>query len=97
VGRTWHGLPTSKELRMSKDENQRTVTIDYTNYRGERATRRIVPVRMDWGKNQYHTKPCWMITALDCDKDEIRTFAIKDIHSWVEGDDNVQPISNDAS
>ena len=67
--------------------SDKVVTIDYTNYKGERAPRHIVPMRVDYGKNQWHPKACYMLTAMDVDKNEIRAFAIKDIHEWIEGDD----------
>lgn len=67
----------------SSNEDSKAVVIDYTNYRGERAIRNILPLRIDFGTNQWH-KQCWYLTAVDLDKNLVRTFAIKDIHSWEE-------------
>ena len=58
------------------------VIIDYTNYRGERSTRRIRPNELVFGQNAYHTTPQWLLVAVDIKKNAIRTFAMKDIHSW---------------
>lgn len=58
------------------------VTIDYTNWRGERSARRIVPYQMSFGSTEFH-KDQWLIDAKDLDKDgQTRTFALANIHSW---------------
>jgi predicted DNA-binding transcriptional regulator YafY len=64
--------------------DRKEVNIDYTDYKGVRSLRRILPVRLDYGKNQWHKENQYMIVALDLDRDEIRTFSIKDIHKWTE-------------
>jgi len=58
------------------------VVIDYTNYRGERGERLIVPEEIFFGSNEYHADPQWLLKAFDYKKGERRTFAVKDIHSW---------------
>lgn len=58
------------------------VTIDYTNYRGERATRRICPESISFQSNHWHPESQWLLTAFDVEKGANRTFAMKDIHSW---------------
>lgn len=58
------------------------VTIDYTNWKGERSERRIRPVDIMWGNNKYHPEEQWLLYAWDLDKQAYRTFAMKDIHSW---------------
>ncbi len=65
---------------MSRAE--KVVIIDYTNYRGERSERRILPSSMAHTSNQWHREPQWLLTAMDLAKGELRTFAMKDIHSW---------------
>jgi predicted DNA-binding transcriptional regulator YafY len=69
---------------LDLEMNRKPVTIDYTNYKGERAIRKILPVRLDCGKNQWHKEDQYFIVAIDLEKDEIRTFSIKDIHKWTE-------------
>ncbi len=59
-----------------------TVEIDYTNYRGERSLRKIVPDSVHWGSNEWHTEDQWLLYALDVEKQAMRHFAMKDIHSW---------------
>ena len=63
---------------------EKTVTIDYTNYRGERSTRKIVPKNIWFGKTEWHPEEQWLLDAIDIEKDAIRNFAMKDIHSWGE-------------
>lgn len=67
---------------MPKYEYQQVI-IDYTNWRGERAERRITPHTMRWGKNAFHgEEPQWLLEAFDEEKKGWRTFAMKDIHAW---------------
>ena len=53
--------------------------VDYTNWRGETARRVIRPVRMWWGKTEWHPEEQWMLTAWDCEKDDLRDFAWQDM------------------
>lgn len=62
--------------------SNKVVTIDYTNHRGERATRQIIPRHMWWGNSKYHPEAQWLLDAFDVEKQAERTFAMKDIHSW---------------
>lgn len=63
---------------------EKAIYIDYTNWRGERSIRRIIPTKagLEWASNEYHPEKQWLLVALDVDKDAIRTFAMKDIHRW---------------
>ncbi|MBI4948247.1 WYL domain-containing protein [Candidatus Berkelbacteria bacterium] len=66
---------------MIYDQSQ-IVTISYTNYRGEKSDRRIVPLKIWFGSNEYHKDNQWLLDAFDITKDAIRSFAVKDITSW---------------
>lgn len=63
-----------------------TVSILYTNHRGETAVRRIKPLRLWFGATEWHTKEQWLLDAEDLDKKEPRTFAMKDVLSWHAGE-----------
>lgn len=63
-------------------EQNKTVTIVYTNYKGVTGTRRIVPIEIIFGHNEWHTEDQWLMRALDLEKNAERTFALKDIKSW---------------
>ncbi len=62
------------------------VAIDYTNYRGERAIRRILPLRMRFAATEWHPERQWLLTAIDVEKDAERDFAMRDVHSWAPAD-----------
>lgn len=53
--------------------------VDYTNWRGETARRVIRPIRMWWGKTEWHPEKQWMLTAWDCEKNAVRDFAWQDM------------------
>lgn len=69
---------------MSTDFKDKAVHIDYTNHRGERRWRRIVPISGEFyfGKNEWHTESQWLFDALCLEKKDVRTFALKDVHKW---------------
>lgn len=62
--------------------DRREVIIDYTNHRGERAERRVLPVGIVYNATKWHTSYQWLLLAKDLDKDAMRDFALSDIHSW---------------
>lgn len=63
---------------------RQVVQIDYTNYRGERAVRRVLPMYpyVRWGNSIYHVEMQWLLCAFDMEKNEYREFSFTDIHSW---------------
>ena len=58
------------------------VIIDYTNWRGERRERKIVPQYIVFGSTEYHPGQQWLLVAHDIEKGARRTFAMDGIHSW---------------
>lgn len=64
------------------DPAGRAVNIRYTNYRGETAWRTVLPLRIFWGRNEWHPEDQWLMDAFDADKDTERTFALQHIHEW---------------
>ena len=62
----------------------RRVIVDYTNWRGERGERTILPIAgtMRLSSHQWHPEPQWLFDAFDIAKDEERVFALAGIHSW---------------
>lgn len=61
---------------------EQVVSIRYTNYRGETADRRIVPLRIRFAATDWHPEEQWLLDAIDVDKGAERSFALRDIHSW---------------
>ena len=80
VTRERHARHDETELALDPG---RAVRIDYTNWRGERSSRVIIPVTHRWGSNEWHPDEQWLLDAHDVAKNAERTFACKDIHSWV--------------
>lgn len=64
----------------------REYELDYTNYRGERAMRRIELVQFAWATRAIHSgTPELLLVAKSRDRgDEIREFAVAGIHSIKE-------------
>jgi predicted DNA-binding transcriptional regulator YafY len=62
-------------------EFEQQTVIDYTNYKGERRKRRILPLNLWWGSNVWHAEPQLFLLAQDLETGEERYFAIKDIHT----------------
>lgn len=58
------------------------VIIDYTNHRGERSKRNIIPAEVVFAYNDWHPEPQWLLRAYDIKKGEDRHFAMNNIHSW---------------
>lgn len=64
----------------------RTIWIDYTNYRGERAWREIEPTEarpaLWFGRTEWHPADQWLLAAFDIEKRAVRDFAVASIHAW---------------
>lgn len=61
------------------------VTIDYTNHKGIREERRIIPISIHFEENNYHKGAQWFLRATAVDRNnESRMFAMKDIHSGLK-------------
>jgi predicted DNA-binding transcriptional regulator YafY len=58
------------------------VVISYTDHHGDTADREIVPHNISFTSTQWHPEPQWILTASAMDRDAIRGFAMKNIHSW---------------
>lgn len=60
---------------------KRQLKIDYTNYKGLRSTRTILPLNLWYGRSEYHHEEGWFIRAIDLGRDALRDFYLPDIHS----------------
>lgn len=59
------------------------INIDYTNHRGIREIRQIIPVRIWHGTSQYHNGEQWFLEAIAVDRNHTkREYAMKSIHRW---------------
>jgi len=62
--------------------HKQQVKILYTNWRGEKAWRTIVPIEIWFGSTEWHKEAQWLLKAVDIEKDAHRDFALKDIERW---------------
>lgn len=68
---------------MTQDIRRTDLLLDYTNWKGIRAIRRVFPQEIYWSEgNEWHPEPQWILRAFDLDKNEQRDFAIKDINGF---------------
>ena len=72
-----------KYMEKSYDKKQ-AVTIKYTNWKNETDFRHIVPIKIWYGKTEWHKTEQWLLNAFDVDKKALRDFTLKDILSWKE-------------
>lgn len=79
---TWFWFTVEKTASARVDPAEH-VWIDYTNWRGERSTRAVLPLRFFYGTSEFHRpNPEWLMDAFDIDKQALRTFSMCNIHSW---------------
>ena len=64
-----------------KDLHEVALKVTYRNWRDEVALRTIIPLRVFYGKNEYHKDEQWLLDVWDVEKEVYRTFALKDIVS----------------
>lgn len=70
------------ESQTMQDITPESVSILYTNHRGETATRKIIPVKIWFGATKWHSEPQWLLDAVDIKKNAKRSFALKEIRAW---------------
>ena len=61
------------------NKDSQVINITYTNWRGETNPRRIIPIKVWFGKTEWHPEEQWFLKARDVDKNAVRDFALKDI------------------
>ncbi len=67
---------------MNDTDPRMVVTIRYTNYKGETADRRVIPLRLHFTATEWHPEPQWVMEAFDIDRGADRSFAVRDILGW---------------
>jgi hypothetical protein len=50
--------------------------LEYTNHRGRKSIRRIVPKVLCYGSSEWHREPQWLVEAFDVEEGTILTFAL---------------------
>ena len=57
----------------------------YTNWKGKRGFREVIPQRIYFGSTEWHKEEQWLMVAYDLDKKAERTFAMKDMENISQG------------
>lgn len=70
------------DLRSRGDLTEHLVEIDYTSYKGIRSLRHVIPHEIRFGTNDWHLEPQWLLVGFDTDRNQLREFALKDMHFW---------------
>ncbi|MBU0760388.1 MAG: WYL domain-containing protein [Nanoarchaeota archaeon] len=60
------------------------ISVRYKNHRGETSERKIIPLEISLGNNEYHKETQWLLQVWDLDKEDYRTYALKDIKEWLD-------------
>lgn len=70
-------IPIPPEL-----DRKQAVKIDYTNYKGERKIRTVIPIKLHWGGegSKWHKGAQWLLDVYDLEKGAFRTYALFGIH-----------------
>lgn len=76
----------TKDFTMSKpiltntsDENRIRIKFTYTNWKGKTSLRRASFEQLLYGSNEWHTEPQWLLYGWDENKQDYRTFALKNM------------------
>ena len=85
----FHDVLLKKDAAMSNTDKGTpppVVYIDFTNHKGLRAIRRVIPQEIWIGETQWHPAhlhgPQWFLRAWDEDKDAERDFPMAGVHGW---------------
>lgn len=87
LGSTMFATDTNKKspalpIGMSPKALKNPIKVEYTNYRGEKGIRTIVPLGYEFGSNEYHKEEQWLLKVWDIDRQAERVYAAKEITRW---------------
>jgi predicted DNA-binding transcriptional regulator YafY len=70
---------------MNKKE-QTPLVFEYVNWQGEKAIRRVKPLKLWFGTSEFHPQAgkAWFLVALDLDKNAERKFLVTDIIKFIK-------------
>ena len=72
-----------KEIVRDRDVNTMEAQVMYKNWKGDIGIRSILPLRILYGKTDYYPREQWLLKVWDFDKDDYRTYALKNIMEWI--------------
>lgn len=73
-----------KEIIGDRTPEEAAILVSYKNYRGEISNRKIIPLRIFFGKTEYHPQEQYLLEVWDLDKEDFRTYSLADIESWIK-------------
>lgn len=56
-----------------------TIRFKYTNWKGHTSVRTAQVISLMYGSTDWHQELQWLVQAIDTDKNEPRTFALRDM------------------
>lgn len=59
---------------------KQSIRVDYTNYKGERRIRKVIPIKIKFGHSDFHKMDTWLMDVYDLEKEAFRTYAFLGIH-----------------
>lgn len=62
---------------------ERAIKVEYVNWRKECTVRAIVPIKIYWGKTQWHPEEQWLLQVWDVNRGAYREYALRDIKAWL--------------
>lgn len=67
------------EILKGKPIEDLAIKVLYKNWRGEEGLRKIIPLQVYFGSTEFHLIDQWLLKVWDCEKNDYRTYAFKDI------------------
>ena len=62
--------------------DNKKIKILYTNWKKDTRYRIIIPISIEFKSTEWHKEEQWILNAMDVEKNEQRSFAMKDIKEW---------------
>lgn len=66
---------------MKFKENQK-IKVLYKNWKGVEKIRTIIPQKIYFGTTDFHKEEGWLLELFDVEKNDKRTYSLKDIKEW---------------
>lgn len=65
------------------DLQNKVIAVEYKNYRGETAVRKVIPLELYYGNTEYHPQDQWLLRVWDMEKDAERIYSLQGIKKWL--------------
>lgn len=79
-----------------QEAKQRAISMFYTNHRGEKHRRHVIPFNFVYGVAEpWYREPQWLMVAYDLGKGAWRTFALDNVSGWNPEGHESRPAHDD--